>query len=68
MSWWILVVLQVNAMSGASGTTSAGWSSIGEFRGEKACLQAAQKLKDEQSTSRSSVLPQKFVCLKKEMQ
>lgn len=68
MSWYILAVLQVTAMSGASGTTAAGWSALGEFRGEKACLHAAQQLKDEQATSRSSVHPQKFVCLRKETQ
>ena len=68
MSWYILVVLQVTAMSGAAGSTAAGWSAIGEFRGEKACLQAADKLVDAQATSRSSVHPQKFVCLRKEIQ
>lgn len=68
MSMYVLAVLQVTAMSGASGTTAAGWTALGEFRGEKACLQAAQQLKDEQATSRSSVHPQKFVCLRKDMQ
>ena len=68
MSWYVLAVLQVTAMSGGAGYTAVGWNVLGEFRGEKACLHAAQQLRDEQATSRSSMHPQKFVCLRKEMQ
>lgn len=67
MSWYILAVLQTTALW-SGGSASANWIALGEFRGEKACLHAAQQLKDEQASARSDRMPQKFVCLRKEMQ
>jgi len=66
MSWYILAVLQTTAL-GHGGSTSANWIALGEFRGEKACVHAAQQLSNAQASSRSDRLPQKFVCLPKDL-
>lgn len=65
MSWYILVVLQVGALSGG-GTTAANWAPIGEFRGQQACIQAARQLRDEQEKVSANIMPKRFACLPKE--
>jgi len=65
MSWYILTILQTTALW-SGGSASANWVAIGEFRGHKACMQAAEKLIDAQASARSDRMPQKFVCLRKD--
>jgi hypothetical protein len=61
---WILVTLQTVAMY--SNHAAANWQPIGEFRDEKACIEASAKLVQTQQKAVTHYLPSHFVCLKKD--
>lgn len=62
---WILVVLQVTAVVGTTSHhyTQHGWTTLGEFQSEKACVAASAKLAQSTQDVRGV---KNFQCLKKD--
>lgn len=65
MNTFILVVLQATAAIGTNSynTTYSGWSAVGEFANEKACIAASVKLAQASQDTRGV---KNFQCLSKQ--
>lgn len=60
---WILVTLQTVAMY--SNWSASNWQPLGEFKSERACIEASAKLAKTQQQSVAHYQPSHYVCLYK---